>query len=327
MSYEELNEKIFTAGLYERTPGRYALCAFLILCGLCISIFAITVTDSLFVQIPNALFLAFIFVQAGMLGHDLSHKQVFKNETHNRHISKIVWGLFGGLSESMWYEQHSTHHAHVNQQDLDPDINIPFLFSEKQSLGTYALPKKILRYQHILFFATLPLWYTSKLAITWFRIPKKITMTYVLELFLAIIHFAILAYLLLAHLPLIVTLFFLVAHILSVGLYMGMAFAPNHKGEEVLGKDVEITWLHQITSTRNLFPSAFQFHMFGGLNLQIEHHLFPHMSRYQYPRAQKIVKEYCRAHNIRYHETTWLGSMREIYVALKREALRAASAQ
>jgi fatty acid desaturase len=101
---------------------------------------------------------------------------------------------------------------------------------------------------------------------------------------------------------------------------MSLVFAPNHKGMEVLSKDEEVKWYHQITLTRNLFPNKFLFHAMGGLEYQIEHHLFTNMPRINYPKIAPFVKKFCKDNGLEYYETTWFESMKEIYVSLKKQA-------
>ena len=139
----------------------------------------------------------------------------------------------------------------------------------------------------------------------------------VLEAFLIVVHFVIFLYVPFAFLPLGVALTFFAITFVCIGAYMGIVFAPNHKGEVVIAPDDEHTWINQITSTRNLYYAWPTFIIFAGLDLQVEHHLFPSMPRFNYPKAQKFVKEYCKENNIRYYETSWFGSMKEIYESLK----------
>lgn len=321
--YRKLRDEIKARGYMKRTYAYHGILTFLVLAGFAVSFKVVTLTDNIWIQLLNAVFFAFVTVQAGMLGHDFSHGQVFNSRRLNRFFGLGIWGLLLGGSESFWYKQHNDHHEHVNQDGHDPDINIPFLFKEGQRVGSFSFSPWITKYQHVVFFASLPVWYVSKLARIWADI-RKILSSFrgVVEVVLAVAHFAVLLFVVFGYLPFITAVMFLLIHVTASGFYMGMVFAPNHKGEEILSADTEITWLHQITSTRNLYSNFLTFHALGGLNLQIEHHLFPGMSRYQYPKVQKLVKQFCLENNIRYHETTWLGSMKEIYVALKQEAER-----
>jgi fatty acid desaturase len=320
--FEVLRGRVEDKGLYARTYGAYLVYACLVIAGIAASLYVVTLTDSLIVQMVNSIFFSLVVVQGGMLGHDLSHNQVFSSKARNKFFSKIVWALVGGMSETLWRREHNAHHEHVNQEGFDPDLNIPFFFSPTQTHQGRTIAPFITRHQHIIFFVVVPIVYVRKVLRSWMHLPDKEVLAYVGELTLVTIHFAVLGYVLFTSLPYAVWMTFGALHLLTVGLYMGMIFAPNHKGEEVLGPEAEVTWVHQITSTRNLTHSFFTFHFFGGLSLQIEHHLFPNMSRYQYSKAQQVVKEYCAEHGLSYHETSWWGSMKEIYTALKRESAR-----
>jgi len=321
--YRIFKDEVRHRGYHSRTYGRYALLAIFSFGGIFLSLYFITITDNLLLQILNACFLTFVSMQAGMLGHDLSHGQVFESKSLNRSLGMIVWGLAGGLSEGAWYAQHNAHHEHVNRDGHDPDMDLPFFFSETQSDGSITFPRALVRRQHILFFLIVPIAYFSTVVRTWISTAQNIfTVRGSIELVCALTHFVVLGYLLFTYLPPLTALVFFVVHMATAGIYMAAAFAPNHKGEEIVSKDTEITWLHQITSTRNLYPSVLGFHVLGGLNFQIEHHLFPGVPRYQYPEIQKMVKKFCTENGIRYHETTWISSMKEIYTALKVEAAR-----
>lgn len=319
--FDSLRAEVATAGLFRRTYVYYSIYGLLIVLATACSLWLITSTQNPYVQFFNAIFLGACFVQAGMIGHDLSHNEVFKSRRLNKFFSTITWGLLAAASESRWYMWHNTHHEHVNRVNHDPDLDIPFLFSSKQLKDRSAFVKKnILPYQHILFFLSLPVVYLGihRDSVVYIFLHPSWKTT--VELILIVVHFVVLLFLLFAFLPWQIAVMFFVVHALAGGLYMGLAFAPNHKGENITGEDEEVTWLNQITSTRDLRPNWFSFHFFGGLNFQIEHHLFPEMPRMHYWKANKIVKAFCARNNIQFNETTFFGSMREIYVALKRES-------
>jgi len=109
-------------------------------------------------------------------------------------------------------------------------------------------------------------------------------------------------------------------HFLLAGIYMSLSFAPNHYGKEVIPEDVEYERVFQITSSRNLNPSWIGSFVFGGLDYQIEHHLYPTMPRKNYKKVGPMVKAFCQKHNIPYAETSLIGSLKEIYTALKAES-------
>ena len=317
-SYEALRAECEAQGLYERTYIFYAVYTLFVTAGIATSILLLFVTDNFFFQIGNSLMLTFFLVQAGMLGHDYSHGQVFKSKRLNRFGGTIILGLLDGISESQWFKKHNAHHVHVNHADDDPDMGLPFFFCEKQlEKSRSSIKKLLLPYQHIIFFLSLPLVYFIIFFEGMRHLFSQFSKRSVIEITFIAIHFGGLAYLVFSNLPIITAIVFLVIHTLVGGLYLSLVFAPNHKGKTVLHGSEKPTWVDQITLTRNIKPTFTAFFLLGGLNFQIEHHLFSNMPRLRYFRARKIVREFCKNNDIEYDETTWFGSMKEIYLSLR----------
>jgi fatty acid desaturase len=149
---------------------------------------------------------------------------------------------------------------------------------------------------------------------------RPFTLISLLEIILIVIHFTAAFSVTFMYLPDSIAIIFNAVVLLGIGVYMGLIFAPNHKGEDLVPEELPHNWVHQITLARNITPSAITSYLFGGLNYQIEHHLFPHMSRFQYKKARTIVRAFCAEENIPYHETTWLKSLQLIHHALRAEA-------
>jgi len=106
---------------------------------------------------------------------------------------------------------------------------------------------------------------------------------------------------------------FIAVHQAVEGLYMGSVFAPNHKGMPVLENDTPMSFLRQqIITSRDVRAHPITDFVYGGLNYQIEHHLFPSMPRNNLKKVQPIIKEFCRTHGIPFHETSVMQSHREI---------------
>src|SRR6185436_6173671 len=81
-------------------------------------------------------------------------------------------------------------------------------------------------------------------------------------------------------------------------------FASNHKGMLVLTGNGTLDLLRQqVLTARNVRSHPLTDFWFGGLNYQIEHHLFPHMARNKLKVAQTTIKAFCQAHAIPYYET------------------------
>lgn len=320
-TYEALVGQMKQQGLYDRTYFHYGIHGALSITGMLVSLYIVTLTDNLLIQSFNALFFAFCSVQGGMIAHDLSHGSVLSSKSAGRTWAMFVWGIVGGLSESRWYNKHNEHHKHPNHLGHDPDLEIPFVFSDEQANERSAFFKKwVFPYQHWLFWIALAFVYPWNIMYSMKHLLAGISFRSLFEIFLMIVHFVILFAIPLWYLPLGTAILFLIIVFYGIGMYLGLAFAPNHKGEAMLNKHDAFYWTHQITLTRNLYPSISTFYLLGGLNFQIEHHLFPTMSRYKFWQAHILVKQFCAEHNIRYYETSWSGSMREIHQSLKQEA-------
>ena len=106
---------------------------------------------------------------------------------------------------------------------------------------------------------------------------------------------------------------FIAVNQLLIGLYIGSTFAPNHKGMLMLDGKMKLDFLRrQVLTSRNVKSNPINDLVYGGLNYQIEHHLFPSMPRNRLKEAQEIVRPFCREHSISYYETGVIQSQREI---------------
>jgi fatty acid desaturase len=95
-------------------------------------------------------------------------------------------------------------------------------------------------------------------------------------------------------------------------LYLGCAFAPNHKGMPILAQDDDTDFLRrQVLTSRNVRGGRLVDVLLGGLNYQIEHHLFPSMPRASLRHARPIVRAHCLQHGLPYVETSLFDSYRQ----------------
>jgi fatty acid desaturase len=319
--FNDLLTEVTNKGCYKRTYGKYLLLTIFTILGLSLSLFFVTQIDSLWLQILNAVVFAFLSVQLGLIGHDLSHGGVFNSKTLNRNLALVVWGLGCGLSEGRWFYKHNAHHQSPNHIGHDPDLEIPFVFSHEQA-DTYShLYKKwIFPHQHIIFWFGLWFVYPYNIMNSMGYLFKDISFRSIVEMFLMAVHFVFIFGFTFYFLPTTLAIVFNLVTFLVMGAYMGLIFAPNHKGEDMLEADKTYNWVHQITLTRNIYPSLLVSYFLGGLEHQVEHHLFPTMPRFKYAKARIIVENFCKAKNLPYHQTTWLESLQQIHLSLKEEA-------
>ena len=310
--YLGLRRLITQKGLLNKAPLYYVHKLIVTLTLLGLSLALVAIIDNFWLQLINAVFLAFVFGQLGFIGHDAGHQQVFRRAKRNDLLG-LGFNLLLAVSRSWWVDKHNRHHSNPNNPDLDPDIDFPILaFSEEQAYTKRGIPRLIVKYQAFLLFPLMmfeALSIRANSIIFLARSGRKARYLYTESILFAlhlVLYVAFLAYFLG---PLQGVAFFLV-HQAVFGLYMALSFAPNHKGMPMVNN---MDFLHQqVITSRNLLPSRLTDFLFGQLGCQIEHHLFPAMPRKNLRQAQKIVKVFCQERAIPYYETGLFRSYQEI---------------
>lgn len=311
--YAILCRQVKSAGLLKRRPAYYTTKIVLTLACFIAGWAAFGLLGRSWFQLLIAAFLAVVFTQIAFLGHDAGHRQIFATKRANDLLGIIHGNLLVGLSFSWWVDKHNRHHAHPNTEGADPDIGAGvFAFTAEQATKRESVAGRALaRSQAWLFFPTLLL-EGLNLHVASIRAlldtPRHRHSRRV-EVALLVIHAA--GYL--TALFLILSpgqaLAFLGVQQGLFGLYMGASFAPNHKGMPILSAADKTDYLRrQVLTSRNVRGGHVTDFILGGLNYQIEHHLFPSMPRPNLRRAQTLIQGYCRERGVSYREDTLLRS-------------------
>jgi fatty acid desaturase len=243
-----------------------------------------------------------LFTQYAFMGHETAHRQVWATPAANDLSARILCDLIVGMSYSWWMNKHSRHHAQPNTVDRDPDIERDFLvFQEKQARELTGISKWLAPKQGWIFFPALTL-EGMNLHMQAFRTvfsPGHVDKR-ALEIVLLLIRNVGYIAIVFSFLPLGMALAFVGVQMAVFGVYMGASFAPNHKGMPQIAPDARIDFLRrQVTTSRNIHGTGTTTFM-GGLNFQIEHHLFPNMARPYLKKTSAIVREYCAARDVGY---------------------------
>ena len=247
--------------------------------------------------------LGVLFTQFAFLAHEASHRQVWESGKTNDHTGRFIADLLVGISYSWWMNKHSRHHAAPNTVDRDPDIEPDFIqFQEKDAAGLRGLAAMAARRQGWLFFPVLVFEGVNlhrHAFITVFSRGRVENRT--LEIVLLLVRNLGYLAVLFTFLPVGVAFAFIGVQLAVFGIYMGASFAPNHVGMPILPKDSKVDFLRrQVLTSRNIRGGWGMNIYMGGLNYQIEHHLFPSMPRPHLRRASEIVQEYCAARDVEY---------------------------
>jgi fatty acid desaturase len=302
-----------SAGLLERCPGYYAVRITANTLVYAAGWVAFVLIGDSWWQLATAAFLAVVFTQTGFLGHDAGHRQIFRSRRANDLAGLLLGNLGIGMAFGWWNDKHRRHHAHPNTDSLDPDITGDTIaWTAGQAVGRRGLGRFIARHQGLLFFPillleALALHVASVQAVARPGYQHRLREGLLLGLHVA----AYLATVLLVLAPLHALAFVVVQQGLF-GLYLGCSFAPNHKGMPILSKDDDSDFLRrQVLTARNVHGGRVVDFLLGGLNYQIEHHLFPSMPRPSLRRAQPMVREHCRQLGLSYMDSSLYDSYRQ----------------
>jgi fatty acid desaturase len=309
--YADLLRQVRNAGLLGRRRGYYLATIAVTGALLAAGWVGFVVLGDSWWQLAVAAFLAVMFAQIGFIGHDAGHRQIFRSRRANYVVGLVHGNLAIGLSYGWWVDKHNRHHAHPNEEDKDPDLDIGALaFSAKQARAKRGrVTRFIARHQRYLFFPLLLL-EAVQLHVSSVRALAASGMRHrASEGLLLGLHAAgYLTVVLLVLSPLKAALFIVVQQALF-GLYLGCSFAPNHKGMPMLTAEDQTDFLRrQVLTSRNVRGNWLLDLAIGGLNYQIEHHLFPSMPRPNLRHSQALVRAFCHRHNVSYCETTLLRS-------------------
>lgn len=125
-------------------------------------------------------------------------------------------------------------------------------------------------------------------------------------------------------LPLGMAFAFIGVQLAIFGLYMGSSFAVNHKGMPIVPADVKLDFLtRQVRTSRNIRGRLWPTILMGGLNYQVEHHLFPSMARPHLAAARRLVRDHCDRVGVPYTEMSLGRSYRTVVRYLNEVGLSA----
>ncbi len=312
------------AGLLKRTPGFYlTVLAILIACvGMAATGGALL--GSSWFQLLIAAALGVIFTQFAFFAHEAAHRQVFASARKNDLSGLLVGSGIVGLSYTWWQSKHSRHHANPNKIGKDPDIDIDVLsFDEDHARAKRGFWAAITRRQGYLFFPLLLLTglglHVDSVRSAFSRGTRATTLERILLIFrLGVVPAGVIMLLGPG-----MGAAFLGVQVAVFGFYMGMSFAPNHKGMPIISANSKLDFVHkQVLTSRNIRGRGTTTLM-GGLNFQIEHHLFPNMPRPHLRHAAEIVREHCKEVRIPYLETSLPASYARIVRYLNEVGLHA----
>ncbi|MGA8724891.1 MAG: acyl-CoA desaturase [Acidimicrobiales bacterium] len=316
--FRVLAVQIRDAGLLDRRPSYYSVKIVLTIAVFAAGWAALVMVGNSWATLGAAAFLGVMFTQLGFVCHDAGHQQVFRSRRANRLLGLTVGNALIGMSFGWWVPKHNAHHAHPNQVDRDPDMGGNFTSADAPAPGRRSLTRWLARRQARLFFPLMLLRSTGLHVSGIHRLLRQRDRVAAIEALLVVVHAALYLTVVLWVLSPMKALAFIALQQALFSLYLGCSFAPNHKGMPIIEGDAEMSFVRrQVITARNITGGRFTNLILGGLNYQIEHHLFPTMPRPNLSRAQSIIRAFCLESNLGYREDSLVGSYRQIVSNLR----------
>ena len=309
-SYTELVQLVRQGGLMSRRYVYYwgqFVCGALALAGLVLAM--IWLGNSWF-QLIVAGLIGCVLSQFGFLGHDAAHRQIFKSAAWNEWTARLVSGAVLGLSYGWWRGKHNSHHAAPNQVGRDPDISSGLLAMTRELAGRRTgLAQWLTQRQGWLLFPLLTLEGLSLHVGALRQLFSSRDSHRALEVTMIVLRLGGLVALLVLLLPLGKAAAFLAVQVGVFGFLLGGSFIPNHIGMPIVPRGARIDFLNrQVLMSRNIRGNALVDAAMGGLNYQIEHHLFPSMPRPHLKLVRPVVRDYCAVRDVTYTEVGFFAS-------------------
>jgi fatty acid desaturase len=247
----------------------------------------------------------------GYLGHDAGHYALSKRRWINDVCGHFGMTFLCGFSFGFWRSRHNRHHAHCQEVDGDPDMHFGVVFSVYPDSASWktAGGRFFLKIQRWAFWP-LSCFYWAGLRYDGIRDLFQQPQLTRVDRFVLPLHWLVL----LVVPGLVFGWGAAIAAYLAVSclssLMTASVFIPNHIGMRRLSPADKPSYLdQQVTTSRNISnPPVLDFY-YGGLNSQIEHHLFPRVAHDRYRAMRPVVRAFCEARGIAYEEASLYGAL------------------
>jgi len=276
------------------------------------------------IQMGVAAALGIVLTQIIFYSHDAAHRQIFSSHRANETTALIMGTLVGGVSLAWWNNKHNKHHAAPNQIGKDSDIDASIV---------HFFPPPVPPRRPILAFLhrNQGWWFYGILTVEMLNLHAQSIQALITrpgmkrrwtESAMLLVRLGGYVALLFVFLTPGKAAAFIGVQMAVTGVYLGTSFAASHIGMAILPHDSRIDFFRrQVLTSRNVSGGRVASFAMGGLNYQIEHHLFPNMPRPHLHKAVPIVQNYCANKSIEYHEVTILRAWRMVAVYLNKVGL------
>ncbi|GMN36008.1 hypothetical protein TIFTF001_005683 [Ficus carica] len=313
--YRKLVHEFSKMGLFEKKGHGVFLSFCAIAMMFAISVYGVMWSESVWVHLFSGGLMGFLWIQSGWIGHDSGHYQVMSSRGFNRFVQILTGNCLAGISIAWWKWNHNAHHLACNSLDFDPDLqHMPvFVVSSKffdsltscfyeRKLNFDAFARFLVSYQHWTFYPVMCLARINLFGQSFALLSSKRKVPNRGQEILGLAVFWIWYPLLVSQLPNWREKVMFVIASFSVTGIQHIQFCLNHFSSRVyVGPPSGSDWFEMQThGTLDISCPSWMDWFHGGLQFQIEHHLFPRLPRCQLRKVSPFVKELCKKHNLPY---------------------------
>lgn len=354
LAHRRLRQQLLAEGCFETRMTFYAkLAAWCTLLLGAVLYFGLA-CSSFAAHMVSAVLLGLWWQQIAFVGHDLGHSSVTHSRRKDELVGSVVGSLFQGISIAWWKRSHNVHHVVTNSSTHDPNIQHMPLIAVNTSLlannsfySTYhrihfkynGIARFFLSRQHWLYYPLMAVARFNLYAQSWIlvfdlgtRVPSRRLEAVCLTLFfvwLGALLWAIghgestaagaaqhrLCYLLLSH---------AVAGLLHVQITLSHFSMPTYVDvgldTEAVSQRVFNWFVMQTATSLNVDCSPYLDWFHGGLQFQVEHHIFPRLPRHSLRRARELVQAFCKERGLEYNEASFVDANRMTIDSLRKTA-------
>lgn len=256
-----------------------------------------------------AFVMGLFFQQSGWLSHDFAHNQVVDRNKREPFVN-LIGNLFQGFAGAWWIPKHMMHHAHPNalhedtNQPMDEDFDTaPLLIWTKRLLPkpdttVGQMVRLFSPWQGIYLWLVIP-W--SKMYWDYASLRVVIDTGAWREFIMISSHYILsVIYAMCLCNSFMQALWFILLSRLWGGFLISWVFIQSHNGMVYYDRGTLGYYEAQVRTTRNMALDALTTWFTGGLNYQIEHHLFPRMPRHNLSCVSRRVELICQKHGLPY---------------------------
>lgn len=318
--YRKLAHEFSKMGLFDKKGHGLLISMCSIAVMFAASVYGVLYCEGVLLHLLCGCLMGFLWIQSGWIGHDSGHYQVMLTPKLNRFVQILSGNCLAGISIAWWKRNHNAHHIAVNSLDHDPDLqHMPFFVVSSKffnSITSYyydrtlkfdSFTRMLVSNQHWTFYPVMCIARLNLFAQSFFLLLSNKRVPYRYMELLGLMVFWVWYPLLVSCLPNCGERWMFILASFSVTGIQHVQFCLNHFSSDVyLGHPEGNDWFEKQTSgSLDIKCSSWMDWFHGGLQFQIEHHLFPRLPRNQLRTISPLVKDLCKKHGLPYNSASF----------------------